>query len=177
MTKNNDCMDFEVRFSDVGEAGEVEGVAVRFNTVDNYRSEFAPEAFRGLEGRSVPMLWSHDPANVIGSWSTFQVRNDGLVAKGKLNLSVAKALEVRSLVAAGDVKGLSIGFRTEKDERRANGVRRILEARLIEISIVAFPAVPGSGITKVRHENSTGKEAAAAFIAACQAATRALKGN
>ena len=35
---------------------------------------------------------------VIGSWSGFQVRADGLTVKGKLNLAVAKAQEVRALL-------------------------------------------------------------------------------
>lgn len=172
-----DQMDFETRFTAPDDSGEIEGVAVRFNTVDTYRTEFAPDAFRGLEGRSVPMLWAHDPSMVLGSWSSFQVRADGLTAKGKLNLSVAKALEVRSLLKAGDITGLSIGFRTVKDERRSNGVRRITEASLHEISIVAFPAVPGSGITSIRLDNKTGHASAMAFIDAIKATTRSLKGN
>ena len=177
MSDSRDHMDFEVRFSDVGQAGEIEGVAVRFNTIDSYRSEFAPGAFGNLDGRTVPMLWAHDAAQVIGSWSSFEARADGLAAKGKLNLSVAKALEVRSLLAVGDIGGLSIGFSTVKDERRANNVRRILEARLFEISIVAFPAVPGSGVTKVRTDNHHPgfEEKAAAFAAACRAATLSLE--
>lgn len=142
--------DFETRFTTPTDTGEIEGVAVRFDIVDTYRTEFAPDAFRGLEGRSVPMLWAHDPTNVIGSWSSLQVRADGLTARGKLNLAVAKALEVRSLLQAGDIRGLSIGFRTVRDERRPNGIRRILQAQLHEISVVAFPSVPGSGITSVR---------------------------
>lgn len=176
MTTNRDEIDFEVRFSDVGDGGEIEGVAVRFDTIDTYRTTFAPEAFRGLDGRTVPMLWAHDPSNVIGSWSSFQVRDGGLSAKGKLNLEVAKAKEVRAMLKAGDISGLSVGFRTVKDERAANGVRRITEAQLYELSIVAFPSVPGSGVTKVRFSDNPGKEAAAAFVAACQAATISLKG-
>lgn len=169
--RNGDTLDFETRFTTPTDTGEIEGVAVRFNTVDTYRTEFAPDAFRSAEGRSIPMLWSHDPANVIGSWSSLQVRGDGLTAKGKLNLDVAKALEVRSLLRAGDISGLSIGFRTVKDERRSNGVRRITEARLHEISIVAFPSVPGSGITSIR----TGPDLSA-FIASIRAASATLKG-
>lgn len=165
------ALDFETRFTAPTDTGEIEGVAVRFNTVDTYRTEFAPDAFRGLEGRSVPMLWAHDPANVIGSWSSFQVRPDGLTAKGKLNLAVAKALEVRSLVQAGDIKGLSIGFRSVKDERRANGIRRIVEARLHEISIVAFPSVPGSGITSVRAD----APGLSAFLTSIRAASATLR--
>jgi HK97 family phage prohead protease len=165
-----DTLDVEVRFTAPTENGELEGVAVRFNTVDTYRTEFAPNAFRGLEARSVPMLWAHDPSNVIGSWSAFQVRADGLTAKGRLNLAVAKAQEVRSLLQAGDVRGLSIGFRTVKDERRSNGIRRITEATLHEISIVAFPSVPGSVVTSVRTTPDL-----LAFTRAIKGATAALR--
>ncbi|SEB43505.1 hypothetical protein SAMN05216452_1200 [Nitratireductor aquibiodomus] len=167
-----DTLDVETRFTVPTDNGDIEGMAVRFNTVDSYRTEFAPDAFRNIEGRSVPMLWAHDPGTVIGSWSSLQVRADGLTAKGRLNLAVAKAQEVRSLLIAGDIKGLSIGFRTVKDERRANGVRRIVEASLREISIVAFPAVPGSGITSVR----TGSPDFSAFLTSVRAASATLKG-
>lgn len=160
----SDTCDFETRFTS-SDTGEIEGIAVRFNTVDTYRTEFAPSAFAAIEGRSIPMLWSHNAREVIGSWSGFQVRADGLTVKGKLNLAVAKAQEVRALLSAGDVSGLSIGFSTLKDERRTNGVRRITEARLHEISIVAFPAVPGSGITAVRNDASAFTRAVTGAVA------------
>jgi len=168
-----DTLDIDVRFSAVGDDGAIEGRAVRFNVTDSYRTEFADTAFSNVPG-SVPMLWNHDPANVIGSWSTIEVRRDGLTVRGKLNLAVAKALEVRSLLQAGDVSGLSVGFSTIKDERRSNGVRRIIEARLHEISVVAFPAVPGSGVTSIR----TGQAPAlASFVNSCRKTARALKGH
>jgi len=169
MTNTRDQMDVEVRFSSVGDDGAIEGRAVRWDTVDTYRTEFASTAFANVRG-SVPMLWSHDPSNVIGSWTSIEVRADGLTVKGKLNLAVGKAQEVRALLQAGDVSGLSVGFSTVKDERRSNGVRRITEARLHEISIVAFPAVPGSGVTSIR----TSRASAAAFVAACHSAALAL---
>jgi HK97 family phage prohead protease len=169
-----DMLDVEVRFSAVGDDGAIEGRAVRWDTVDTYGTTFAATAFASVRG-TVPMLWSHDPANVIGSWSSVEVRRDALVVRGKLNLAVAKAQEVRSLLQAKDVSGLSIGFSTVKDERKANGVRRITEARLHEISIVAFPSVPGSGVTSVRTETS--RESAAAFVNACRKAALALKGK
>lgn len=168
-----DTIDVEVRFTAVTDSGEIEGTAVRFDTVDSYRTEFAASAFASVPG-SIPMLWSHDPSQVIGSWSSVQVRGDSLTVKGKLNLAVAKAQEVRSLLQAKDVSGLSIGFSTVKDERRANGVRRITEARLHEISVVAFPAVPGSGVTSIRE---TGRVSAAAFVASCRKAALTLKGT
>ncbi|PZQ97573.1 MAG: HK97 family phage prohead protease [Cereibacter sphaeroides] len=169
--EGTELADMEVRFAPVGDDGSIEGMAVRFGVTDAYRSEFAASAFAGSAGRSVPMLWSHDPAQVIGSWSSVEVRADGLAVKGKLNLAVAKAQEVRALLQAGDINGMSVGFRTIKDERLANGVRRITEARLGEISIVAVPAVPGSTVTSIRSTPDL-----TAFLTACRSATAALKG-
>jgi HK97 family phage prohead protease len=170
----NDRLDLECRFAGVGEDGTIEGVAVRFGVLDTYRTEFAPSAFGPLEGRSVPMLWSHDPSNVIGSWSAIEDRGDGLAVRGRLNLDVSKAREVRSLLAAGDVRGLSIGFRRLADEARQGGGRRITRAQLVEISVVAVPSVPGSGVTSVRTEIGRAPRATA-FVNACRKAARALE--
>lgn len=170
----NDHLDLEVRFTATGDDGTLEGVAVRYGVLDTYRTEFAPAAFGPMEGRSVPMLWSHDPSNVIGSWSVVEDRGDGLAVKGKLNLDVAKAREVRSLLAAGDVRGLSIGFRRLADEARQGGGRRITKAQLVEVSVVAVPSVPGSGVTSVRTEIGRAPRATA-FVTACRKAARALE--
>lgn len=169
---HGDRLDFETRFTAPTDTGEIEGYATRFGVVDTYRTEFTPDTFRGLEGRTIPMLWSHDVRQVIGSWSHLQVRADGLTAKGKLNLAVAKAQEVRSLLQAGDIRGLSIGFRTLRHERRQSGVVRVLEASLHEISIVAFPSVPGSNITSVRSDSP----GLSTFLQSVRAASTILKG-
>lgn len=134
----------------VGEDGVIEGIAVKYNVVDSYRTSFAPDAL--TEAGPLPMLWSHDPAEPIGRWMEVRSETDGLHVKGKLNLEVARAREVHALLKAGDVSGLSVGFRTDKDERRADGTRHITRGTLREISIVTVPAVPGSGVTSVRAE-------------------------
>lgn len=163
--------DAEVRFTAPSDTGELEGIAVRFNVADSYRSEFAPQAFTSAR-TPIPMLWSHDPAQVIGSWTSIEARADGLAVKGRLNLAVAKAQEVRALLQAGDVAGLSVGFRTLKDERSATGTRRITQADLKEISIVAFPSVPGSQVTSTRSTANL-----TALTKAIRAATTSIKGN
>lgn len=139
----------EVRFADGLEDGALEGVAVRFNVVDTYGSSFAPSAFRGVVGRTVPMLWAHDPAEVIGSWTSLRATADGLLAGGKLNLDVQRAREARAMLLAGDIRGLSVGFIATRATTRA-GVRVITAAKLVEISLTAFPAVPGSEVTGIR---------------------------
>ncbi len=162
----------EVRFAAPDDDGTVEGVAVRFDVVDSFRTTFDSRSFAASVGKSVPMLWSHDPAEVVGRWTNIEI-GDGLRIRGKLNLEVQRAREVRSLLVAGDIAGLSVGFQTLKDERRAGGIRHITEAILREVSFVAMPSVPGSQVTSIR--NGRADERVAAFIEAIQQTTRSLQ--
>jgi len=166
----------EVRFATPGEDGTIEGYAVRFDVVDSYRTSFDRSAF-AWEGRSLPLLWSHNPGDVVGSVRSIVVEDAGLKIRGRLNLDVQRAREVRSMLIAGDIGGLSIGFRRLKDEARAGGVRHITRAELREVSFVAMPSVPGSQVTSIRTSETGRVPSAAAFVAACRKATRSLKGE
>jgi hypothetical protein len=65
--------------------------------------------------------------------------------------SVARAREVLSLMRAGAIDGLSIGFRTVKAHRdRHRGIRRIEKIDLWEISIVTFPLLPEARIAAIK---------------------------
>ncbi len=163
----------EVRFAAPGEDGTIEGVAVRFDVVDSYGTTFAATAFAGIEGRTVPMLWSHSLADVIGSWSGFTIGPKELRVRGRMNLDVQRAREVRSMLLAGDVRGLSIGFNTIKAETRAGGIRHVTKAALHEISLTALPAIPGTRVTAIRHDDRAG--AAARLAEAARSAVRAIK--
>lgn len=149
LAANADLLDCEVRFAAPGDDGAIEGFAVKFNTVDSYRTSFDRRAFQ-WEGRSLPLLWSHDRAQVVGSVTSITPEADGLKVRGKLNMEVQRAREVRAMLVAGDISGMSIGFRRLKDEARTGGVRHITQAQLLEISFVAVPSVPGSRVTSVR---------------------------
>ncbi|WP_292135978.1 HK97 family phage prohead protease [Mesorhizobium sp.] len=160
----------ELRLSPPSDDGTVEGIAVKFDTLDSYRTTFDRRAFASVSKR-LPMLWSHDPAQVVGSWSSITVADDGLRVKGRLNLEVERAREVRAMLTQGDIDGISIGFETVTSESRAGGVRHITKAIIHEISLVAIAAVPGAKVTDIRHGRDS---AAAAFITAVHAATRAF---
>ncbi|PIO99663.1 HK97 family phage prohead protease [Pleomorphomonas carboxyditropha] len=164
----------EVRFAGQIEDGALEGVAVRFGVIDTYGSTFTPTAFKGLAGRSVPMLWAHDSREVIGSWTSLRSTSEGVMVAGKLNLEVQRSREVRAMLIAGDVKGLSIGFNTIKAELKS-GIRTITAAELVEISLTAFPSVPGSGVTGVRTTNDDRYGAAIRLAIAAKAAARAFQ--
>jgi len=160
----------EVRFAQDDESGEVTATSP-YGVVDSYRTSFAPGAFRSAAGKRVPMLLGHDPNAIVGSWAV-QDAEGALQLRGKLNLAVERAREVRALVQAGDLPGISVGFRTLRDERKPGGVRHITEARLMEASFVAFPAVPGAAVTSVR---SSADAELAAFLRAVRRAAQSLK--
>jgi HK97 family phage prohead protease len=135
--------------------GTFSGYASLFGAVDLgkdlvERGAFA-KALRERGAAGIRMLFQHDPANPIGTWSEIREDRRGLFVRGRLTTDVARAREVHALMRAGALDGLSIGFRTVKARREsATGIRRILEADLWEISVVTFPMLPGARIETVK---------------------------
>ena len=112
------------------------------------------------------MLAYHHPDKPVGAWNALTVKSDGLHVAGKLLIEdVPLAREVRALVQAGAVKGLSIGFETKKAVARKGGGRTIKALDLAEISLVTIPMHPGARVT--------GAKSAAAAIALADAINRA----
>ena len=135
--------------------GRVEGYASLFGEIDQARDMVMPGAFadtlkaRGI--RRIPMLFQHDPAEPVGIWSELREDHRGLYARGRLIPDVERARELLSLVKAGAVDGLSIGFRTVKgrvDPRTR--IRRLYAVDLWEISIVTFPLLAGARVRAVK---------------------------
>ena len=120
-------------------------------------------------GGRVKMLWQHDPGQPIGIWD--EVREDvtGLWVKGRILTEVAKGREVATLVQAGAIDGLSIGYRTIKAERDGKGQRLLSELELWEVSLVTFPMLPEARVAaKAEALDSDWRDMAALFEAARQ---------
>ena len=141
--------------------GTVIGYASLFGAVDQARDMVLRGAFadtlrlRGL--RRVPMLFQHDPAEPVGIWLDLHEDERGLYARGRLIPEVARARELWSLIHAGAIDGLSIGFRTAKagiDPKTR--VRRLIAVDLWEISIVTFPLLAGARVQAVKQATSKG---------------------
>lgn len=135
--------------------GTVTGYASLFGAIDQARDMVVRGAFADtlrLRGpRRVPMLFQHDPSEPVGVWLELREDHRGLYARGRLIPEVARGRELLSLLRAGAIDGLSIGFRTVKARKEAaGGVRRILEADLWEISVVTFPMLPGARVERVK---------------------------
>ncbi len=128
--------------------GTVEGYASLFGEIDQARDMMMPGAFtqtlktRGL--RKIPMLFQHDPAEPVGV--RLELREDfrGLWARGKLIPDVMRARELLSLVEAGVVDGLSIGYRTVRGRIDPHARAPSLSGRLVGDLHRHVPAVGGS---------------------------------
>ena len=144
-----------VDLSGVDDEGTFSGYASLFGTADLSGDIVMPGAFlRSIAARrasGIRMLYQHDPAEPIGVWLDIREDPRGLLVRGRLTLDVARGREVASLMRAGALDGLSIGFRTVRARAdRAAGVRRLTEIDLWEISVVTFPMQPQARVASVK---------------------------
>ena len=133
--------------------GSFEGYASLFGVPDLSRDIVVAGAFRETILKSGPesvrLLWQHDPSEPIGIWTALQEDSKGLFARGRLNLETQRGRELDALIRQGAVNGLSIGFRTKRARRNANGFGRdLLAVDLWEISLVTFPLLPDARLMR-----------------------------
>ena len=132
-------LELEHKFIGLGETVHVtdgvniEGYASLFGAVDQGGDVVEAGAYaRSLAsldgaGRSVKMLWQHDPGQPIGVWDDVREDGKGLFVKGRLLPDVARAREAAALIEAGAIDGLSIGYRTVQASKDDTGRRRLKE--------------------------------------------------
>lgn len=145
----------------VDQNGGFAGYASLFGREDLSRDVVLRGAFtetlkkRGADG--VRMLFQHDPSQPIGVWDEIREDSKGLFARGRLMRDVSKAREVLSLMRAGALDGLSIGFKAVKARRDSkSGIRRLEKIDLWEISIVTFPMLPDARVSGFKYSPFAG---------------------
>lgn len=143
------------RFGDglqVSDEAQIAGYASLFDRPDQSGDVVAKGAYAGAlkalaaRGQTVKLLWQHDPAQPIGIWEELREDARGLWVKGRLLQGTQKGREAAALVTAGAIDGLSIGYRTRRAERRAEGGRLLTELELWEVSLVTFPMLSGARV-------------------------------
>lgn len=144
-----------LEIKEISDAGEFEGYGAVFGNVDNGGDVLVSGCFSNslikVPAERVKMLWQHDPSSVIGKFTEMREDAKGLWCAGRLNLKIQKAAEAYELLKDGSIDGMSIGYRTTKDEvDRAMGVRRLLAVDLMEISIVTFPMNGNALVQRVK---------------------------
>lgn len=152
------------------DTGAVEALAWPFGSPDRIGDVIEKGAFASAK-LPIPMLFGHDQNEPLGVWTEGVEAEDGLRLKGRMLVDeVTRAREVRALVKAGAVTGISIGFITRKAISRKGGGRTIKELELLEASFVAIPMHPGARVTSAKDAVTALAIAAAINRAAAQIA-------
>lgn len=153
---NNEFHKFPLILKSIDEEGVFSGYASVYNVQDNHNDIIISGAFcnslkKQKYGRDIKLLWQHNVDEPIGVFTKMVEDDIGLYVEGRLLLNIEKAKEVYSLIEAGAVDGLSIGFTIKDFEiNEDTGTRIIFEADLWEVSIVTFPANEEARVTSFK---------------------------
>lgn len=150
----------ELDIKAVGDDGLFHGYASLFGVEDLGRDVVSAGAFtKSLKARPaarIKMLREHDIANPIGVWDEVAEDAKGLRVKGRLILDTALGRETHSLLKAGALDQLSIGYRTKSARHdKVKGIRLLDELELHEISVVTFAMLPSATVSSVKHYSPT----------------------
>lgn len=125
----------------------IEGFAVKYNVVDSTR--YKDKLLYGCctktlkENKSnIKLLFEHDRARVIGKIVNYEDSFEGLFIKAKISEAEP---EIKTKISEGLYDSFSIGFIEIKstpifDDNRELVENQITEIKLIEVSLVSFPA-------------------------------------
>ncbi len=166
---DNERIDFLFEFKDLGQSdsgegkkfGYFEGYGAIFGNKDLTNDIIEKGAFiETLKKDGLPaLLLQHDSESVIGKFTEAYEDERGLYMKGEINLDVQKAREAHSLLKQGALKGMSIGYQTQDYVYdQTTGIRRLKKVKLLEVSIVTFPANDKAKITGVKFIPKTIRE-------------------
>ncbi|MBY6152545.1 HK97 family phage prohead protease [Vannielia litorea] len=168
----------------VDESYEISGYASLFGAPDQGGDVVVAGAYaRSLKamaakGQPIRMLWQHDPREPIGIWDEVREDRRGLWVKGRLLKEVARAREAAALINAGAIDGLSIGYRTKRAEKDAQGRRLLHDLELWEVSLVTFPMLREARLSGAKGDElpPAADEGWQELAEALRAARRALAG-
>ena len=147
-------LNFTLEIKTIDAQGRFAGYASVFDVVDNQRDVIVRGAFiESLKDRidEIKLLWQHQQDEPIGVFDRVFEDARGLYVEGRLLLDVARAKEAYTLLKAGAISGLSIGYSPVRYHIDPNtGVRFLSEVDLWEISLVTFPANAAANVTVVK---------------------------
>jgi HK97 family phage prohead protease len=150
-------MDVALKIKSLDAQGRFAGYASVFNIVDNQRDimlrgAFSQSIHKGVS--NVKFLWQHNQEEPIGILDLMKEDEYGLYVQGTLLLNVQRANEAHSLLKAGAISGLSIGYSPVRYSIDPDsGVRLLAEVDLWEISLVTFPANSEAQVTMIKSED------------------------
>lgn len=142
------------------EARTVIGRCAPYDTV-SYLTPKGPNGERVLRGAfsksiqeragKIFLYREHDRAHAIGRSTEWQEEPDGLLGSFHVR-SAPLGDEVLAELRDGYLPGMSCGFRPIKTRRGRDGVTEVVEAALMEVSLVSIPAYDGAEVLALRHK-------------------------
>ena len=144
--------------------GHFTGYGSTFGNVDSDSDIIMPGAFaRSLadlksKSQMPAMLFSHERSRPIGDYLEAKEDDRGLWLEGQLWVDGPHpnqdALTARRMMLGPAGAGMSIGFWVRGEEiDRESGIRKITDAKLVEVSVVSFPANEEARTTGVKGDN------------------------
>ena len=129
----------------------ITGLAVPWNVVANLSNDVGPVKFLegsiSVDGPMPKLLEYHDDTRIIGRVTERVSSSEGLLFTAKLSATRA-ADDAMALLADGSISAVSVGAIPIKF-KRVDGVMEVSEARMIELSLVSFPAYADAEISSV----------------------------
>lgn len=140
------------------DSGEFEGYGSTFGgDPDAYGDVIAEGAYSDslaahkAKGTMPKLFWQHNADEPIGKWTDAIEDDHGLLMRGKLNMDVQRGREAYALLKAGDIDGLSIGYRIkEYSVDTDTGIWTLEKLDLIEVSIVSVGANENAVVQSVK---------------------------
>ena len=128
-----------------------EGLASTFGNIDLVDDVVVKGAFaESLKKRTPIILWQHFSDEPIGMPEEIMENEDGLFIRARLPKedTLVKG-RVIPQIKVGSIRTMSIGFRIPPGgaEVDADGIRRLKQIELLEVSLVTFPANPQARVT------------------------------
>ncbi len=153
-------------------SGQMDQVITEGNTISGYASIFGlPDQSKDVvqkgafetglsrlkeRGSKIKMLWQHDPSQPIGVWDEVYEDEHGLYVRGYILEDVPQGAQALSLIRAGAIDGLSIGYKTLISQKDKMGRRLLKSVELWEVSLVTFPMLQDAkvSISEVKNEQN-----------------------
>ena len=130
----------------------IAGIAVPWDTVatvsDGTQVEFSRGAFETAPVKRAKLIENHDMTQLRGVVTALSDTPDGLEFEATL-ADTRASRDAVALLKAGAYDSVSVGARPIKFTTSPEGVMKVTEAALIELSLVAVPAFAGAVITEV----------------------------
>lgn len=140
--------------STIGNNVIISGYASVFNVADQHNDIILESAFLPIKNtQNVKFLWQHDFSKPIGIIQSVLEDNYGLKIEAAINSKIEVGKEAIELIRQGAVDGLSVGFNIETSNYNSLNQRVITKAKLMEVSVVTFPANFHAKIYHIDNEN------------------------